>query len=73
MILNLNAVENMYFRGNVKVTDIVVRISAKTCSRRANIYCTSNSVVQAQLALNIFEPVAFTLNFKMHISPLTAT
>ena len=42
MILNLNAVENMYFRGNVKDTDMVLRISAKKYSRRAYIYCTSN-------------------------------
>ena len=43
MILNLNAVENMSFRGNVKDTDIVLRISAKTYSRRAYILCTSNT------------------------------
>ena len=56
MILNLNAVENVYFRGNIKDTDIVVRISAKTYSRRANIYCTSNSDSREMLAFTFSKP-----------------
>ena len=54
MILNLNAVENMYFRGNVKDTDIVLRISAKTYSRRAYIYIA--------LGIRSWRPLACNMN-----------
>ena len=57
MILSLNAVENMYFRGNVKDTDIVLRISAKTYSRRAYIYIALRKTGRVgEVALKMNEP-----------------
>ena len=49
----------MYFGGNLKVTDIVLRISVKTYSRRANIHALQISEEEDAEALNMFEPLAF--------------
>ena len=69
-IEHLNVVENMYIRGNVKVTDIVVRIILKTYSRRANIYCTSISGLRGKGLLICMSLLSSILKFKMHITPL---